>query len=233
MHVVAFLKQGAEFRVVKPHHMKAFWKSVGFTAMRVKRGCVKMGEGEDAVAVDGMYTEAVHMNVMPDKGTIAEAEWPPAIRVTALANRFNQTESTFFVRYKIDEHHQLPPDNIFCRTVCHKKKPCSCDARKAKGGGAGALRKKSKLTQDEAYKHLGIMMGKAKAETECPHYLNGVCCFVREGVSCGYKHAEVEPSAIRCALPTASSGRCKNGPRCLYLHGDALAGADDDAAMGD
>lgn len=227
VHVVAFLQQGAEFRVVKPHHFKAFWASAGFAAMRVRRECVKMGEGADAKQVDGMYTEVVHMHVMPNAGRIKDAEWPPVIRVEEFANRFNTTKSQFFVKYKIMEHHELPPDAEFCRAVCHRPKPCACDSTKRSAvcspgdlpEGTAVKRQKGKLSRTEAMGMLGKMLAKDKEATECPHFLNGRCCFVRQGVTCGFKHPEgVDPSAIKCALSPRVGVICKNGKKCLYNH---------------
>jgi hypothetical protein len=171
----------------------------------------------DGAAIAGMYTGTIHVNVMPIGKAIDKVDWPPYV----IPKGFEHLK----LKYKICEHEKLPPDTAFCRSVCHKMKPCACDEHEA--------RKANKKPKLDGGSFLAMVKAKAAAKKleTCPHYLRGRCTYARLAAltQCGYCHPADPPAKnIVCSLKRGKEGICSNGRTCVFAHLPAEADMDDE-----
>lgn len=224
VHIVAHLDQGRMFRCVRKRHLKQAFKDNGFVVFSASQRREHVVDGDDGVA-----TEDVHLNIRPRDGTFVKAKWPALVPVPAKTSRFSDYVHTFFVRYEIKPHDELPAA-LFC--LVHKQEKVDgkcpgCEPPKKTGKGDGPPTKKVKRTADEIQNAIidaaaeAGTISKSREELAnelCPRYLAGKCFYVRVNGKCPKKHPEdVPPSTIKCSQgKTKYSLKCNNGNRCLY-----------------
>ena len=210
VHVIVNLKPGPEFKYVPIGKVKQAFKDAHFITFKVQRQKVKVGD-----EVTHVNTEAIHLNVIPTRATIATTKWP-VLRIEVKNRGRIGHDRVFFPEYKICQHSELPDDDKFCRFKCHTLKPCHCDEmakRKAQGGSPSV--KKMKPSEAGTATILSKLM---KSSAVCTHYAHGKCRAVRAGSVCMFVHdPTTAPGMIQCA-GEIQDGRCPNGPKCLYRH---------------